>query len=212
MSAVEAVFAPVRSFATTEVRVPRSEIGAIRPLRVSKVAVLGEVIWWKSEVEVSFIRGVKLLCSPLMQNYWPDGLLDFSLFRLVSALFSACLIFFPSTESIAIESVSDSASVSHSTTGPSVILIKLFLRFSFAVKSSQRSLVSLVSSLFKADERFWTICKICSLYSNCSLYVWILKCPQFWRFYLMEVATFSLFPQNVYQSSLSLIQRGLDCL
>ena len=95
------------------------------------------------------------------------SLLDVLDFLLVSALFSACLIFFPSSESLVIGSASYSATISQPRTDLSVILISLFRRFSFALKSSQRSLALLVSSLFNADERFSTICKICWLNSNC---------------------------------------------
>ena len=95
------------------------------------------------------------------------SLLDVLDFLLVSALFSACLIFLPSSESLVIGSASYSATISQPRTDLSVILISLFRRFSFALKSSQRSLALLVSSLFNADERFSTICKISWLNSNC---------------------------------------------
>ena len=94
----------------------------------------------------------------------------FLVFRLVSALFSACLIFFQSSESLAIRSASYLATVSQPRTDLSAILISLFRRLSFAVKWSQRSLASLVSSLFNANERFSTIYKICWLHSNCILF------------------------------------------
>ena len=90
-------------------------------------------------------------------------MLNFLVFCLVIALFSACLIFLSSSESLAIGSASYSATVSEPRTYLSAILISLFRRFSFAVKSSQRSSASLVSSLFNADERFSTICKMCWL-------------------------------------------------
>ena len=73
----------------------------------------------------------------------------------------------PSSELQATGSVSYAATVYQPRTNLSAILINLFLRFSFAVKSSQRSLASLVFSFFNADESFWTICKICPLSSNC---------------------------------------------
>ena len=60
----------------------------------------------------------------------------------------------PSSESLAIGSVSYAATVYQPRTDLSAILINLFLRFSFAVKSSQRSLASLVFSFFNADESF----------------------------------------------------------
>ena len=101
-----------------------------------------------------WLGGVKLLCSPSIRNYWPDGfwlgtqkvnILDFLVFHLVSALFLACLIFFPLPESLAIGSTLYSATVSRPRTDLSAILISLFRRFSFALKSSQRWLASLVS-------------------------------------------------------------------
>ena len=98
------------------------------------------------------------------------SLLDVLDFLLVSALFSACLIFFPSSESLVIGSASYSATISQPRTDLSVILISLFRRFSFAVKLPQRSLASLIPLLFNADERFSTICKIFWLNSNCILF------------------------------------------
>ena len=101
-----------------------------------------------------WLGGVKLLCSPSIQNYWPDGfwlgkrkvnILDFLVLHLVSALFLACLIFFPLPESLAIGSASFSATVSLPRTDLSAILISLFRRFSFALKLSQRWLALLVS-------------------------------------------------------------------
>ena len=102
------------------------------------------------------------------------------------------------------------ATVPQTRTDLSAILINLFRRFSFAVKPSPRSLASLVSSLFSADERFSTICKTFGWIQIvfCSLYVWIWKCSPILRFYLMIFVTFSLFPQNVCRSSSSLV-RGI---
>ena len=161
---------------------------------------------------------MKTLCSTSIRNCWPEyfwlgtqrvSLLGFFLlFCLVSALVSASLIFFPSSESLAIGSASYSATVPQTRTDLSAILINLFRHFSFAVKPSPRSLASLVSSLFSADERFSTICKTFGWIQIvfCSLYVWIWKCPPILRFHLMIFVTFSLFPQNVYRSSSSLVR------
>ena len=152
-----------------------------------------------------WLGSVKPLCLLSIRSYWPNGLwlgtqgvslLDLLPFRLVSALFSACLIFFPSFESLAIRPDSYLATASQPRTDQSVILINLFRGFSFPGKSSQRSLALLASSFFKTDEIFWTI--LCLLNSNCTLsyfllYVWIWKCPPFWRIYLMIVVIFSIF-------------------
>ena len=117
---------------------------------------------------------MKPLFSPSIRNCWLKtrrvSLLDVLVFLLVSTLCSACLIFFPSSELRAIGSVSYSATVSQPRTDLSAILISFFRRFSFAVKSSQRFLASLASSLFNADERFSAICKICWLNSNYILF------------------------------------------
>ena len=137
-----------------------------------------------------WLRCVKSLYSPSVRNCWPDGfwlgmrrvsLLDILVFLLVSALFSTCLIFCPSCESLAIGSASYSARVSQPKTDLSAILIYLFRRFSLAIKLSQRSLASLVSSLFNADESFQVFVKFTGWIRTvfCSLYVWIWKCPLF---------------------------------
>ena len=126
-----------------------------------------------------WLGGLKPLCSSLIRNCWPDGfwletwsasLLDYLLFCLVSTLFSVCLIFFPSSESPAIGSATYSATVSQPRIDLSALLINLFRHFSFAVKSSQRLLALLASSLFNAEDRFSTICKICWLNLNFILF------------------------------------------
>ena len=45
------------SFATTKVRVRRSDIGATGPMHASNEAILGKVTLWKSEAKVLLIRG-----------------------------------------------------------------------------------------------------------------------------------------------------------
>ena len=75
----------------------------------------------KLRLKLRWLKSVKPLCWPSIRNCWPVGLwlgkqkvdlLDFLLFCLVSALFSAYLIFFPSSESLAIGSTSYSATMS----------------------------------------------------------------------------------------------------
>ena len=166
---------------------------------------------------------MKPLCSPSIRSCWPDGfwlgarrvtLLDVLVFLLVSALFSACLVFFPSSESLTIGSVSYSATVSQQRTDLSAILISLFWRFSFAVKSPQRSLASLVSSFFNADERFSTICKNFCLNSNCILFPLCLnlKVSSILAFLFDGCCNFFSIPSNRFSKYSSLIWRGLDCL
>ena len=81
------------SFATTKVRVRRSDIGATGPMHASNEAILGKVTLWKSEAEVLLIRGCEAVLFTVDPKYWPDGLrlgtrtvglLEFLLFRLLS--------------------------------------------------------------------------------------------------------------------------------
>ena len=86
--------------------------------------------------------------------------------------------------------------MSQPRTDLSAILISLFRRFNFPAKSSQRSLASLVSSLFNVDERFSTVCKIFWLNSNCILFPSCLdlKVSPILAFLFHGFVTFSLLP------------------
>ena len=180
MSGVRAVLAPVPSLTATEARVPWSDIWATGPLRPLIVAVLVKIVWWKSEFECSLTQGceaVMFTVDPKLLAWWfLTGNTKGKFVRCFSFPFSKCpvlsafLIFFPPSESLAIVSASYCATVSQPRTDLSAILISLFRRFSFAFKSPQRSLASLVSSLFNVDERFSTIWKIYWLNSNCILF------------------------------------------
>ena len=172
VSGVGAVFASVPSFATTKARVPLSHIEATGPLHTSKEAILGEVVWWKSEVEDSLIWGCEaamFTVNPKLMVWWSltgntnGRFVRLFAFSFAECLLLTCIIFFPSSESLFIGSALYLTTVSQPTIDPSALIISLSLRFSLAVKPSQRSLALLTSSLFFADRRFWTICKTCWL-------------------------------------------------
>ena len=96
VSVVRTVFATVPSFATTKAPVPRSDIEVTGPLRASKVAVLGEVVWWKSEVKVSLTRGCKvamLIVDPKLLACWSlTGKAKCRFVRLFTFLFGKCSV------------------------------------------------------------------------------------------------------------------------
>ena len=145
VSGVWAVFVLVPFFATTKARISRSDIWPTGPLGASKVVILGNIVRWKSEAEVSLTRG----CEAVMFTVDAKLLAWWFLTGNAKDKFVRCyLIFFPSSNSLVIGSGSYSGlinSVSNKN------FFSFFQRFSFAAKSSQRSLVLLVSSLFNAD-------------------------------------------------------------
>ena len=167
---------------------------------------------------------MKPLCSSSIRKCWRDrlwlgtrsvSLLDFLFFRFVSSLFSACLIFFPLSESIAIESASYSDTVSQPRSDLSSILINLFLLFWFCCQVVTEIVgfagITIIQLWIKIFNYLWNLLVKFKLYFVPFMFEFE-SVLHFRVLYFMVAVTFSVFSQNFYRSSSSLTWRSLDCL
>ena len=184
LSVVGTVFASVPSFATTKEYILRSDIAATGPLHTSKKVTLGEVIWRKSKVEVLLIQG----CEAVIFTIYPKllawcfviGNTNGRFVILFAFLFVECL-FLGSPNLLSVFWVTSSKICllfgnSLPTNKRSICHInQMFMRFSLASKSLQKSLSLLAShcsplmTYFQQFVKFvrWTQIVIFSLF------VWI---------------------------------------